>query len=304
MSAAELTFPLVPRRRLVGLSFGAMHSARRGTGSDVAGSRPYRPGDDMDTIDWGASAKLSSARALDEFVVREHFADEAPRAVVVCDHRPSMELYEPPLPWLSKGEAMRVASQLIAYSVVAVRGFVGYLDYADGGAELWEPPRSRLDLWRAEGARPFRAPVDSLTTAFSRLVEHRRALPPSSFVFVLSDFLAPPSEEAWTRALQHRWDVVPVVIQDPVWERSFPDVAGVVVPLADPAGGRLRMARLSRGDVEERREENERRFAGLVARLESLDLEPVVVDSADPADVLSSFLAWSEQRLFRRGRNR
>lgn len=304
MSAAELTFPLVPRRRLVGLSFGAMHSARRGTGSDVAGSRPYHPGDDMDTIDWGASAKLSSARAQDEFVVREHFADEAPRAVVVCDHRPSMELYEPPLPWLSKGEAMRVASQLIAFSVVAVRGFVGYLDYADGGTELWEPPRSRLDLWRAEEARPFRAPADSLTTAFSRLVEHRRALPPSSFVFVLSDFLSPPSEEAWTRALQHRWDVVPVVIQDALWERSFPDVAGVVVPLVDPAGGRLRLARLSRRDVEERREANERRFTELVARLESLDLEPVVVDSADPADVLSSFLAWSEQRLFRRGRDR
>jgi uncharacterized protein (DUF58 family) len=304
VSAAELTFPLVPRRRLIGLSFGAMHSARRGTGSDVAGSRPYRPGDDMDAIDWGASAKLSSARARDEFVVREHYADEAPRAVVVCDHRPSMELYQPPLPWLSKGGAMRIASQLIAYSVVAVRGFVGTLDYAEEGAEHWEPPRSRLDLWRAEEARPFRAPADSLTTAFARLVEHRRALPPSSFVFVLSDFLAPPSEEAWTRALQHRWDVVPVVIQDPVWERSFPDVAGVVVPLADPETGRVRIARLSRRDVEERRTDNERRFADLVTWLESLDLQPVVVDSSEPADVLSAFLSWSEQRLFRRGRDR
>ena len=27
-----------------------MHSARRGLGSDVAGSRPYLPGDDMDAI--------------------------------------------------------------------------------------------------------------------------------------------------------------------------------------------------------------------------------------------------------------
>ena len=33
LSLARLTFPLVPRRRLVGLAFGAMHSARRGTGS-------------------------------------------------------------------------------------------------------------------------------------------------------------------------------------------------------------------------------------------------------------------------------
>ena len=34
---AEPTFPLVLRRRLIGLAYGAMHSARRGMGSDVAG---------------------------------------------------------------------------------------------------------------------------------------------------------------------------------------------------------------------------------------------------------------------------
>ena len=304
MSAADVTFPLVPRRRLVGLSFGAMHSARRGMGSDVAGSRLYQPGDDMDTIDWAASAKLSAARDADAFVVREHFADEAPRAVVVCDHRPSMALHAPPLPWLDKAATMRLAARLIAQSVVAVRGFVGYLDYADEGEETWEPPRSRLDLFRGELERPFRAPEASLDTAFARLVEHRRALPPASFVFVLSDFLAPPGDEAWTRALQHRWDVVPVVIQDPVWEQSFPDVAGVVVPAADPASGHVRLARLSRRDVAARRAANEERYAELVARLEALDLEPVLLSSSEPGEVLWAFLGWGEQRLFRRGRQR
>ena len=50
-------------------------------------------GDDVKAIDWPASAKLSRARGMDEFVVREHFADEAPRIVVLCDRRPSMSLY-------------------------------------------------------------------------------------------------------------------------------------------------------------------------------------------------------------------
>jgi uncharacterized protein (DUF58 family) len=299
---SDLTFPLVPRRRLVGLSFGAMHSARRGMGSDVAGSRPYRPGDDVDTIDWAATAKLSSARGTEEFVVREHFADEAPRAVVVCDRRPAMELYRPPLPWLSKGEAMRAAAEMIAHSVLAVRGFVGYLDYAEDGEELWEPPRSRLERGLGGEERPFRAPEDGLTTAFARLAEHRLALPAGSFVFVLSDFLAPPEEDTWARALRHRWDVVPVLIQDPVWEQSFPDVAGVVVPLADPATGRIGLARLSRAEVEERKAANERRLADLVAAFQALDLEPVVVSSSDPAEILWSFLAWGEQRLYWRGR--
>ena len=45
---ATTTFPLIPRRRVLGLPFGGLHSLRRGLGSDVAGSRPYEPGDDVD----------------------------------------------------------------------------------------------------------------------------------------------------------------------------------------------------------------------------------------------------------------
>ena len=105
----QLTFPLDPARRLVGLAFGAMHSARRGTGSDVAGSRPYRPrrrrhGDRLARV-----RPALAARGMDEFVVREHFADEAPRVVVLCDRRPSMSLYPPGWPWLEKPRGDRGA---------------------------------------------------------------------------------------------------------------------------------------------------------------------------------------------------
>ena len=44
-----------------------------------------------------------------------------------------------------------------------------------------------------------------------------------------------PDEAAWLEALGHRWDIVPVVIQDPVWEASFPEVGGVVVTFVDAA---------------------------------------------------------------------
>ena len=117
-----VTFPLIPRRRVLGLPFGGLHSARRGVGSDVAGSRPYEPGDDMDRIDWNASARLSLARGSDEFVVREHYAEEAPRVVVLCDRRPSMALFPERWPWLRKPEAIRHAVQLIGDSAVAARG--------------------------------------------------------------------------------------------------------------------------------------------------------------------------------------
>jgi hypothetical protein len=305
VAAAERTFPLIPRHRVVGHFFGTLRSGRRGTGSDIAGSRLYRTGDDVDTIDWGASAKLSAARGVDDFVVRLHHAEEAPCAVVVCDHRPSMAHFSEPLPWLRKQDAMRTAAQLVALSVIRARGIVGYLDFGQGGEECWELPRSRSETWGTPvGDRPFAAPAESLTTALLHLVEHRRAVPPGSFVFVLSDFLVPPSGASLERALQQRWDIVPVVIQDPVWERSFPDVAGVVVRLVDPDTGRWRDARLSRKDVEERRTGNEERFAELMATFDALDLDPVVVSSAADGDVVECFMAWSDQRRVLVGRRR
>ena len=70
---------------------------------------------------------------------------------------------------------------------------------------------------------------------------------PGTFVFVLSDFLPAPSREMWLIAVEHRWDVVPVVIQDPTWEQSFPDVSGIVVSLRDPGTGRVTPVRLREG---------------------------------------------------------
>jgi uncharacterized protein (DUF58 family) len=295
-------FTLVPRRRLVGRSYGGMRSARRGLGTDTAGSRPYVPGDDVDSIDWAASAKLSSARGTDEFIVRESFAEESPRVVVVCDHRPSMALYQPPLPWLCKQEAMRAAARLVLDSTLASRGYVGYLDLADP-EPLWVPPRTQRDLSPLDEARPFEAPGNAIELAFDHLDVHRRALPAGSFVFVLSDFLSPPPERVWLAALERRWDVVPVVIQDPTWEQSFPDVSGVVVPLADPAGP-VAEVRLTRREAAARRQANEARFARLLALFDALDLQPVVLSGAGPAAVLDAFTAWGEWRTLIKARPR
>jgi uncharacterized protein (DUF58 family) len=300
LSAAE-TFQLTPRRRLIGLSFGGMRSARRGTGSDIAGSRPYRPGDDVDTIDWASSARLSSARGTEELIVRERFAEEAPRVVVVADRRPAMSLFPDWLPWLSKPAATRIAALMIADSTVAARGFSGYLDFAEGEV-YWRPPRSQHEEWRLQPQRPFGAPEDSVTRSLEHLLELRPSLLPGSFVFVLSDFLLPLDEEMWLRSVERRWDVIPVVLQDAVWERSFPDVSGTMLPVVDPETGRMSYLRLGRAEALERRRANEARWEQLLRTFSTLDLDPVVVPSADPADVLVSFVTWSEQRMFWRGR--
>ena len=104
-------------------------------GHDVAGSRPYRPGDDMDSIDWAASARLSTARGSDEFIVRERFAEEAPKVVIVCDRRPQMACFAsaaavarqaagdaaPSSSWSSRARAPPAASSATSTTRTATR---------------------------------------------------------------------------------------------------------------------------------------------------------------------------------------
>jgi hypothetical protein len=302
----ELSFPLVPRRRLIGLAFGSAHSAKRGKGSDVASSRPYQPGDDVDAIDWAASAKLSSAHSTDEFIVRERYAEEAPRVVLVCDRRPAMSLYPEGYPWLSKPKVMYEAGAMIADSTAKARGLIGYLDYASGqdgngsGPPFWRPPHGQTDFWRVKESHllwpQYLAPEDNLERAFEFLAPLRRALPAGTFVFMLSDFLHMPSPDAWSMIVELPWELVPIVIQDPVWEQSFPDVSSVVIPLLKPGTRQIQLVRLSRKEAREQRARNEERAQKTVAQLNGLGLEPIVLTTADRDQIYTSFLEWHELR--------
>jgi uncharacterized protein (DUF58 family) len=301
VDAAELSFPLVPRWRPVGSAFGRLRAARRGIGSSVAGTRPYRAGDDLSMIDWKLSARLSSIRGETEFVVREDFADEAPRVLVVVDRRPSMALYPDELPWLSKPRAVRSIWQAVATASVRELGLAGYLDTAAG--EGWYPPRSAAafdDVDERQKSAPFDAPAGGLEHAFERLVQSRRSLPPGTFVFVCSDFVCAPRPETWLRGLGFRWDLVPVVVQDPLWEQSFPPVGGLMLPFADPVTGRVAKVRLTRTEARTRRRTNESRLAELLADFRSLGLDPVVIGDAAPHAVVTAFTGWAEARVAHR----
>ena len=303
MADARLTFKLIPRRRVIGLSFGTVRSLRRGAWSDVAGSRPYRPGDDMDAIDWAASARLSTARSSDEFLVRERFAEEAPRVVIVCDRRPNMAYYSSPLPWLDKSLAMRRVVELILASAGAAGGFVGYLDYEDGEPH-WRQPKGERKMLEIRDHRltssEFNGPPDWLQRSIAHLAAHPRAVSAGTFIFVLSDFVPAPSKEMWLTAVEHRWDIVPVVIQDPTWEQSFPDVSGIVVSLRDPRTGRIVPVRLRAREVAARRAANEERTRDLLETFRVTDVDPILVSSSDPAEVFAPFLAWTDLRRTRR----
>jgi uncharacterized protein (DUF58 family) len=296
----ERGFPLVPRRALHGLELGPFRGVRRGVGSDPAGSRPYRPGDDVRTIDWGASARLSAARGTTEFVVRERFAEQAPRVAIVSDRRPGMSLHAPP--WLSKPLVLAVAERLIAESAFRSRGLVGSLHFERDEA-VWARPTGNPRTWRSRPHdAPFTAGDGSLADGLERL-GHTRSLPPGSFVFVLSDFLDQVPETSWLAALARGWDVVPVVVQDPTWEASFPaEVGGLVLPVAQPAGGRAELVRISPDEARSRRDEHELRLQHIVGTFAEVGLDPVVLHTADHDAALTVFLDWAAARLLPEGR--
>jgi hypothetical protein len=301
------SIPLYPRRRLVGIPSGGSVSIRRGGRSDAVSSRPYRPGDQVQMIDWKASARLSSARNHDEFIVRERRAEETPSVVLVVDRRPGMALYPRELPWLHKPDAVRRIAHLLIRSAAQHRAPLGYLDVAshagenDAGLAFWRNPRADAGAWRRSMVDdvdgPFDAPEDGLERAFEFLGTRRTAVPLGSFVFVVSDFLVMPSFEVWTRAVTHGWDVVPVIVQDPVWEQSFPPIDGVLVTFADAADGRPRRVRLGAQDVAERRRTHVDRLAEIRAGFARLGLDSVLVGSSDPARIGEVFLEWARLRL-------
>jgi uncharacterized protein (DUF58 family) len=290
MSSTPRTFALVPRRRFLGVQFGRRRSSRRGIGDEVAGTRPYRPGDLIAHIHWAASARLSEARGTDEFVVREFFAEQAPRVALVHDRRPGMAIHAPPSPWLDKRAAAETAGRLIEASAAAEQGEVVSVDGA------LRHPVQRHPRRREPADAAYDAPETSVRTALEALVRESSLLPTGSFVFVVSDFLVPVPARLWMRLRALRWDVVPVIVQDPVWEQTFPPVGGVVLPLADPASGQVHDVWVSTREARERASANEQRLDELLARFRRLGFDPVLLDTSDPRAIGERFRAWAERR--------
>ena len=286
---------------MTGVAYGTQRSRSRGQGAETAGSRPYRPGDRLAWIDWSASARLSQARDEDLFVVRQYYAELAPRVVIVVDRHPSMQLYPPELPWLSKPSVVREAVTAIVAAAHGARALVGYLDFSHRAH--WIPPQrqsARRILERLTDE--YDAPSNSLELAVDYLLELRRDAPSGTFVFLVSDFLRRPLPHLWSRARARRWDLVPVVVQDPVWEQTFPAVQSLLIPVADPDSGTVTAVRLSEQEALGRKAANERRLTELMESFRQLEFDPVVLESSDPAAIDASFMRWAVRRRLVRGR--
>ena len=259
------------------------------------------------SMDWHASAKLSSARGTRR--VRRPRARGRGAAGGARLRPPSVDgVFGAPLPWLSKPAAFAAVVDAIVVSAVAARGDVGTLDERrrQRAPVLAAAARGPWPLWRStERVREtgFDAPADNLEQA-------SRPPPP--------DARRDPAGELRLRRLGLPRDAAargagsrgrpplgrrPGRDPGPGLGAELPGAARRRRPVRDPATGRVLDTRLRRGEARERRLAHEARLEELLDDFVRIGLEPVVIGTSDPVEIDHELLAWADRRR-RAGRRR
>jgi uncharacterized protein (DUF58 family) len=290
MSSSPL-LELEPHVRIIGSLFGTAPSRRRGTSDDVVSGRPYQTGDDVRRIDWATSARLSALRGEDHFVVRESYGEEAPIVCFTVDRSASMGLYPREYPWLHKPDAVRQMAEVVALSAGHYHCPLSFLDEGS-----WRPPSTSTGLPEImelleEG--DYAGADDTLDSLFGRLQSVEHLLPGGSFIFCCSDFLQVPTERTLAMIIDADWALVPVIVQDPLWEQSYPEAAAeVALPVLDESG-QFRLLRQSRVEVSERRQAHEARLRRLEELFTGYGFPPIIVSELGPDALGDALRSWN-----------
>jgi uncharacterized protein (DUF58 family) len=231
---------LTVTRRLDGLLQGQYRGLLPGPGSEIAGSREYRPGEDeVRRMDWAVTARTTLPH------VREVEADRELSTWLLVDGTPSMDFGTAELEkrelavaavaavgFLTAGAGNRLGAHLLGAQ--GVRRFPA----RTGRTHLLGLLRTLLAVPR--GAAGVRPPALAEGLAALHRAATRRGL-----VVVVSDFLDglpedDAGEPAWERPLRRlggRHQVLAVEVSDPR-ELELPDVG--VITMVDPESGRRR----------------------------------------------------------------
>jgi uncharacterized protein (DUF58 family) len=252
---------LMVTRRLDGMLHGSYLGLLPGIGSEPAGSREYRPGEDeVRRMDWAVTARTAVAH------VRQVDADRELATWVLVDATASMDF----------GTAEFEKRELAVASVAAV----GFLTTGAGnrlGAHLLGPDGVRrfparggrthlLGMLRTLLAVPRSAPSTEHVPLAEAIDGMHRAVNRRGLAVVVSDFLdgldedgLGPGAPAWEQPLRRlaaRHQVLAVQIRDPR-EQELPDVG--LLTLVDPETGRRREVPTASRKLRERYAEAARR---------------------------------------------
>lgn len=267
---------LFSRLKLRNIFPGEWESIYTGEGIEFSAVKPFEPGDDLRDLDL-----LALAQTGDEEIVQRAAGREM-RVYVWADCSGSMIWAEEAL-FPHKAEIRDIAIALLLYSAQNSYSPVGLYGFAQAEQRFFPARRGEsycdeILAWLVEHEqRGARGPADfdrALTFMMERVA-------PQSLVFLVSDFHDPAllgDIPALLRPAASRFDLVPIVVRDPI-EREATLRRPLRVAVRDSEGGGRAEVFLTPARLREMQTASARHLAYLEHCFHQLGLRPVVLAS-------------------------
>jgi uncharacterized protein (DUF58 family) len=201
---------------------GAYRSVFKGRGLDFETVRAYMPGDDVRTMDWNVTARMSSP------FVKEFKEERELGVVLAVDISSSGDLASG---IQNKRELSAEVAACLAFSAVSNGDKVGLLLFSDRVEKYLPPRKGRMQALRIIREVLYFKPQHGGTSLKQALNFINQAHRRRAIVFLLSDFLDRDFDRALKVTARHH-DLIPVMIRD-ARERSLPDAGWIVLEDAE-----------------------------------------------------------------------
>ncbi|MCZ0931557.1 MAG: DUF58 domain-containing protein, partial [Oligoflexia bacterium] len=216
------------RRKVNSLFSGAYHSAFKGQGMVFSDVREYVFGDDIRSISWSLTAKMSKP------YIKTFEEDKQAQIILAVDISSSMDFG---VGTLSKKSVSDLLAGLIAFCSLKNKDTLGLLLFSSD-IELYIPPKKgnthSFRVVREVCGFKRQSSETNINKALSFLY---KVLKRKSHIFVLSDFLAPHSFEKPLKQLEKKHEVINLIISD-IFEKDIPSLG--LVDVEDMETGRLK----------------------------------------------------------------
>jgi len=204
---------------------GQYHSAFRGRGMAFSEVREYQFGDEIRSIDWNVTARFGHP------YVKVFEEERELTVMLLVDVSRSGDFGTLAA---TKREVMTEIAAVLSYSVIVNNDKVGLMLFSDRVEKYIPPKKGRAHMLRIIREMLSFEPQSSGTSLSEPLRFLTNVLRKRCTAFILSDFMAPPFEEA-LRIASGKHDIVALKINDRR-EREIPDVG--FIRINDPETGK------------------------------------------------------------------
>lgn len=281
----------IQTNKLVSETFaGEYLSAFKGQGIEFAEVREYTPGDDVRAIDWNVTARTGVP------FIKKYNETRELTLVIACDVSASQRFGS--VDKLKQETAAELAA-LFAFSAMRNNDKVGLLLFSDK-IELFVPPKKGkkhiLRLIRELVAFEPQGRGTDMVLALKTLVQVLRR---QGILVLISDYLSPLEQfEKPLKLAAKKFDLIPVVVTDKL-ERGLPACAACMT-VVDPETGQEGTLALTAAMNERLQEDARQRTENLTKLFNPLKVEPITVDTAQPAaDPVIAFFRRRTRQLKR-----